>query len=224
MTQGNRSAPMPTAAAPAHPAASLWHLRPRAAYPHSQPLTRFCAPRRTPDMRMGPSTCRWNPLDALLLDGLSRPGLCGRASRGAPPCRRPAPLDPSEDALKPLSLTLQRAWLGAVVALPLTSTALAQARPHPLDPSAPVPALVYRSSLGEHRSYQASEVGSWRNANETVNRIGGWRAYAREAEAPTSASGVSSPPSQPAATAAPPASMAPAAIAAPPGPPAHRHR
>jgi hypothetical protein len=29
-------------------------------------------------------------------------------------------------------------------------------------------------------------VGSWREANDTVNRIGGWRAYAREAKPPES--------------------------------------
>lgn len=126
--------------------------------------------------------------------------------------------------MKPLSLTLQRAWLGAVVALPLTSTALAQARPQPLDPSAPVPAVAYRSPLSEYQAYRASEVGAWRDANETVTRIGGWRAYAREAEASTSAPGASRPPSLPAVTAAPPALIAPAAATAPPGPPAHRHR
>lgn len=79
-----------------------------------------------------------------------------------------------------------------------------------MDPSAAVLPMAYRSSLSDHRAYQASEVGSWSQANETVNRIGGWRRYAREADgAPT-----------PAAPAAP---GAPGAAAKPAAPTGHRH-
>jgi hypothetical protein len=48
-------------------------------------------------------------------------------------------------------------------------------------------------------------VGSWREANDTVNRIGGWRAYAREAKQPQS---------PPPATTGTPAPMAPGKPAA----------
>ena len=41
---------------------------------------------------------------------------------------------------------------------------------------------VFRS----YRSYADQEVGSWRKANDEVGRIGGWQAYAREAQAPAS--------------------------------------
>lgn len=95
----------------------------------------------------------------------------------------------------------------------LASTGSAQTpprtRPDPLDPAARVPAVHAPSSLAGYRRLAEQPVGSWREANETVNRIGGWRAYAREA-------------SQPAAAA--PAASAPAAVPVPStravGPPA----
>jgi len=52
----------------------------------------------------------------------------------------------------------------------------------PLDPQARVPAPVYESSLARYRPYRDAKPTGWREANETVNRIGGWRAYAREAQ------------------------------------------
>jgi hypothetical protein len=52
----------------------------------------------------------------------------------------------------------------------------------PLDPKAKVPALVYESSLARYRPYGEAKPIGWREANDTVNRIGGWRAYAREAQ------------------------------------------
>jgi len=42
-------------------------------------------------------------------------------------------------------------------------------------------ALAYCSALEKHQPYQAQPVQPWREANDTVGRIGGWRAYAREA-------------------------------------------
>lgn len=38
-----------------------------------------------------------------------------------------------------------------------------------------------------YRSYADQEVASWPKANDEVGRIGGWQAYAREAQAPASA-------------------------------------
>lgn len=82
----------------------------------------------------------------------------------------------------------------------------------PLDAKASVPRVVYQSSLARYQRYAEQPVGSWREANETVNRIGGWRAYAREAsqaDAPAASSTPAAPASRP-ATAAPaqPASQA----------------
>ncbi|MBT9455407.1 MAG: hypothetical protein IV092_10555 [Burkholderiaceae bacterium] len=54
-------------------------------------------------------------------------------------------------------------------------------RPDPLDPGAKVPALSYRSVFEGYRPNVEVEVGAWKEANDTVHRIGGWRAYAKEA-------------------------------------------
>ena len=77
-----------------------------------------------------------------------------------------------------------------LVALPCgTLTALAQpaataARPDPLDPKASVPALRYESSLLQYRRLGEDQPVAWRDANDAVARIGGWRTYAREAQQP----------------------------------------
>ena len=45
-------------------------------------------------------------------------------------------------------------------------------------------ALRYESVFARYQSYRDEKIGSWREANETVDRIGGWRAYAKEAQQP----------------------------------------
>ncbi|MEY4755243.1 MAG: hypothetical protein RJA34_141 [Pseudomonadota bacterium] len=40
--------------------------------------------------------------------------------------------------------------------------------------------LTYQSALANYRAYGDVEVQPWRAANDTVLRMGGWRAYARE--------------------------------------------
>lgn len=42
----------------------------------------------------------------------------------------------------------------------------------------------YRSAFEGYRSFSDPPAVSWREANDTVGRIGGWRAYAREAHEP----------------------------------------
>jgi hypothetical protein len=44
--------------------------------------------------------------------------------------------------------------------------------------------LDYVSVLGQYQAYAEQAVTSWPQANATVQRIGGWRAYAKEAAAP----------------------------------------
>jgi hypothetical protein len=80
-------------------------------------------------------------------------------------------------------------WRALLAALTLTGVTLAPAqtappRPDPADAKAPTGALVYRSALAAYRSH-ATPVPplGWREANDAVERIGGWRAYAREASA-----------------------------------------
>ena len=77
----------------------------------------------------------------------------------------------------------------ALLAATLLATLAAQAqpaaktaRPDPLDPKASVPALSYVSSFSQYRLLGDEKPVSWRDANDTVTRIGGWRVYAREAQ------------------------------------------
>ncbi|MCW5661894.1 MAG: hypothetical protein KIT60_29680 [Burkholderiaceae bacterium] len=75
----------------------------------------------------------------------------------------------------------------------------ARGRADPLDAAAAVPPVRHESALKTYRRFDDAPPVSWRQANETVERIGGWRSYAREASQP------------PAATSAPPAAPAPRA-------------
>ena len=92
-------------------------------------------------------------------------------------------------------------------------------RPDPLDPQANVPALHYQSSLQTAASVRADKPLSWREANDTVARIGGWRVYAREAQQPEPVVKPSAPSS--ASASAPQAAPAPVAAPMPAMPPAH---
>lgn len=83
-------------------------------------------------------------------------------------------------------------------------------RPDPLDPKARVPAARYESSLGQVRRIGDDKPLTWRDANEAVARIGGWRVYAREAQQPDPA-----PSTTPAAAPAQAPASAPADTAKP---------
>ncbi|MBK5106040.1 MAG: hypothetical protein JJE42_17470 [Burkholderiales bacterium] len=80
-------------------------------------------------------------------------------------------------------------WLPPVILLAVATALYAQpassvAPGDPLDARAPVPTVTHASSLAHYRKLTEEPVISWREANETVSRIGGWRTYAREAAAP----------------------------------------
>lgn len=74
-------------------------------------------------------------------------------------------------------------------ALPLVASLAAQAAApgDPLNPEVPVPPANHASSLARYRPADETEVAPWKTTNDTVGRIGGWRAYAREASAPPAA-------------------------------------
>ncbi len=109
----------------------------------------------------------------------------------------------------------------ATLAVPAqTSKPAAAARPDPLDASAGVPRLVYRSSLMPAQPVPAGTPSTWREANDTVTRIGGWRAYAREAQAPAQTSRAA--PAAPASAAAMPAQPAAKPTATPQGHSGHK--
>lgn len=108
---------------------------------------------------------------------------------------------------------LAAAWLAAAGApaqpTSAESAASAASAADPLQAGADVPPIVYASPLARYRAAGDAQVGSWTQANETVARIGGWRAYAREASQPEAA-----------AVAAPVPAPAPSAASSPaaPGP------
>ena len=86
---------------------------------------------------------------------------------------------------------MPRAVHSALLAASLLASLTVQAqpaaratKPDPLDPKAAVPALRYESSFVQYRRLGDDKPVSWRDANDTVTRIGGWRVYAREAQQP----------------------------------------
>ena len=114
-----------------------------------------------------------------------------------------------------------KTFTALLAALSLPTAVLAQSppRPDPLDAKAATVPLVYRSPLAGYKKL-ADEAPSvaWRNANEAVERIGGWRVYAREAAPPASAPApVATPASAPTSTAEPRAARPATPM------PGHRH-
>lgn len=90
------------------------------------------------------------------------------------------------------------AWSAVLLSGALTVAAQTPpARPDPLDPQADVPRASYRSPLATYRRAGDIEVGSWREVNDTVTRIGGWRAYTREANRPEPAASAPALPAHP---------------------------
>jgi len=95
-----------------------------------------------------------------------------------------------------LRFTLARGAFAAFAALASTAAAAQTAppRPDPLDARAAVPRVEHRSALAGYRAHVPAEPADWRAANERVNRIGGWRSYAREATSPESPAPAASAP------------------------------
>ena len=93
-------------------------------------------------------------------------------------------------------------WLMPATLCALAFAATAQTPPStarkadPLNPSVAVPAVTYESALSRYRRAGEDKAIRWRESNDTAARIGGWRAYAREAQQPEPAA--SAPDAQPA--------------------------
>jgi hypothetical protein len=123
---------------------------------------------------------------------------------------------------RPAPLTQPGVWAALVFVSLLAAQAQAQPsvppRPDPLDAKAQVPSTRHESSLASFRRSGEDQPIPWREANDTVTRIGGWKAYAREAQQPDPTA------AKPATPARPPAS-APGAPSAPvpPGRSGHLH-
>jgi hypothetical protein len=75
---------------------------------------------------------------------------------------------------------LQLAAAVLLVSLHLSSAwAQTETRPDVSKAEKPVE-LVYQSSFQNYQRYSASAIQSWKQSNDTVKDIGGWRAYAKE--------------------------------------------
>ena len=74
--------------------------------------------------------------------------------------------------------SLAKAWWLMLVAV--TGIAQAQADKGPVSNTASAVGLTYRSVLENYQPYSAQQVQPWRESNDNVGRIGGWRAYAKE--------------------------------------------
>lgn len=73
-------------------------------------------------------------------------------------------------------------------ALAFIVNAAARAQP------ASAPDFAYRSAFEGYKPFAEQPVAPWRASNDTVRAVGGWRAYAREAQgAAAPASSASSP-------------------------------
>lgn len=83
-------------------------------------------------------------------------------------------------------------WLVPAALLTCTAAAASEVPPRsgkadPLDARVAIPPLVHRSAFADYRAHAEAAAIDWRQANDTVTRIGGWRAYAREAREPSPA-------------------------------------
>lgn len=90
-----------------------------------------------------------------------------------------------------MSPTLRVACSAALFAMAAPS-AWAQPAPRPaasasaaLAPSPATPAVGYRSAFDGYSTFRDEPVRPWRDVNDQVGRIGGWRTYAREAQGGT---------------------------------------
>jgi hypothetical protein len=68
----------------------------------------------------------------------------------------------------------------------------------PVAPAAAASAPSWRSAFDGYQPFSEEKTLPWRQANDTVQGVGGWRAYAREAARPASAAASGAKPDGPA--------------------------
>jgi len=83
------------------------------------------------------------------------------------------------------------------MALPALALAQQKSRPDPTDPKASVPAVIYVSPLKQYQGLGDEPVAPWKSANEVVEKAGGWKAYAKEAQEADGAGKAVASPAQP---------------------------
>ena len=74
------------------------------------------------------------------------------------------------------------AWLAVLSAMAAASAAVAQPAPATAIPR-------YQSAFEGYQAFADEKPIPWKEANDTVHRRGGWRAYAKEAAEPSSEAG-----------------------------------
>lgn len=76
------------------------------------------------------------------------------------------------------------AGLTAFGALAALSVGAQTARPNAAETPAPHSSATvsYQSAFDGYQSYSDDKVLSWKESNDTVGKVGGWRVYAREAQ------------------------------------------
>jgi len=79
----------------------------------------------------------------------------------------------------------------------LSGMAFAQSNSEPTRSALPSK-LMYESPLRAYKAYADQPIESWREANDRVGRIGGWRAYAREIQTGVPAQDLPAPAKAPA--------------------------
>ncbi len=75
---------------------------------------------------------------------------------------------------------------------------------------APAPASGWSSAFEGYQPFAEAPLTPWRESNDTVGRIGGWRAYAREAQDADAAGSARTAPAVIPGTAVPPVKPSPA--------------
>jgi hypothetical protein len=76
-----------------------------------------------------------------------------------------------------MSSRLRTAALAVLTAAPVLAAAQSGT-------TSATPQRLYRSAFEGYRAFTDEPVRPWRETNDTVGRIGGWKAYAREIQAP----------------------------------------
>ena len=106
-------------------------------------------------------------------------------------------------------LGMPRVCVTLAVAASALIAGVSYAQPDHAMPVSTVPSpapLKFESVLSRYKPMTDQKLGSWREANDTVTRIGGWRTYLKEAQSPDAkttppavASDAPAPPATPAA-------------------------
>ena len=80
---------------------------------------------------------------------------------------------------------LPAVWLVSIFSLSEIAAAQTTAPAPAPNNAPPVSTLTYRSAFEGYKPYTDDKLLNWKDANDTTGRIGGWRAYAKEASETT---------------------------------------